>query len=54
MTGDMSTRFDDHHKEECFTRQGANCICVYNVKEETYRRAVETDLIQKYNPPCNG
>ena len=27
-TGDLSTRFNDHHKQECITRSNANCICI--------------------------
>jgi predicted GIY-YIG superfamily endonuclease len=54
MTGDMSKRFDDHHKQACFTRNQANSICVYTAANEASRRAIETDLIQQYSPPCNG
>jgi hypothetical protein len=27
QTEDLSVRFEDHHKEECFVQQQANCIC---------------------------
>jgi len=29
QTGDLSERFDDHHKAACFGRNKANCMCAY-------------------------
>ena len=54
QTGDMSKRFDDHHKEDCFTRQGANRHCAMVEQNEQARLAIEQDLIAAYYPPCNG
>ncbi len=54
ITGDMSTRFDDHHKADCFTRNGANFICVHSDNTDESRRSKETDLIRYWNPICNG
>jgi hypothetical protein len=54
QTGDLSQRFDDHHKEDCFTRRGANRHCAMVVENEETRLAIEADLIAAYNPPCNG
>ena len=53
-TGDLSTRFDDHHKAGCFNEHDANCICVYQEESESKRLKIEKDLIDNYNPPCNG
>jgi hypothetical protein len=53
QTEDLSTRFDNHHKQECFDRHGANCICVYSEQDEDARLEIEQDLIANYNPPCN-
>ncbi len=54
QTGDLSERFDDHHKADCFNRRSANCICVHVEDNEKSRLAIEADLIAAYNPPCNG
>lgn len=54
QTGDLSERFDDHHKESCFTRNQANRHCVLVEGNEKTRLAIEADLIAAYNPPCNG
>ncbi len=52
-TGDLSTRFDSHHKESCFTTHNANCKCIHRDKHEGSRRRKEADLIDNYNPSCN-
>ena len=52
-TSNLSTRFDDHHKEWCFTEHNANCKCVHLDADEDSRRKKEADLIDYYNPPCN-
>ena len=53
-TGDLSTRFDDHHKESCFTEHNANCKCIHSDEDEDSRLKKEMDLIDNYIPPCNG
>jgi hypothetical protein len=54
QTEDFSTRFDNHHKANCFTRNGATCICTLVEQDEDNRFATETDLIRLHAPPCNG
>jgi hypothetical protein len=54
QTGDLSTRFDDHHKEACFATHGANCISVHLNNSSTRRFEIETDLCREHDPPCNG
>ncbi len=54
QTGDMSTRFDDHHKQGCFDRNGKTHIAVKVEAVEKTRLAIERDLIDNYNSPCNG
>lgn len=54
QTEDLSTRFDDHHKDACFTKHGANCISVHLNSSESQRLDIETDLCRLHNPPCNG
>ena len=53
QTGDLSTRFDDHHKADCFARHGETCICTHRDDDEESRLAKEQDLIQRCDPPCN-
>jgi GIY-YIG catalytic domain len=53
-TGDFSTRFDDHHKADCFTRHNATCICTLVNDDEDERLSIEDDLIKRHSPPCNG
>ncbi len=52
-TEDLSTRFDDHHKQDCFDKRDANCIGVHQLATEKGRDSVEQDLIPELNPPCN-
>ena len=54
QTGDLSSRFTDHHKQPCIDRNGANRICVRAEASEATRLAIEKDLVDNYNPPCNG
>jgi hypothetical protein len=54
QTGDLSERFDDHHKANCFSSKGANCKCIYGESNKESRLAIERDLIEAYDPPCNG
>lgn len=54
QTDDLSTRFDDHHKDSCFRRNNANCKCIFGEQNENNRLAIEKDLIENYNLPCNG
>lgn len=54
QTDDLSVRFDNHHKQDCFDENNANCICIYTEEDEDTRLDIEKDLIDNYNPPCNG
>jgi hypothetical protein len=53
-TGDLSTRFYDHHKEECFQREGANRIAIQLDSSEKSRKDKETDILNGGTWPCNG
>jgi len=53
-TGDMSERFDNHHKAQCFKNNGANAISAHQDDDEDSRLQKETDLINALDPPCNG
>ncbi len=52
-TEDLSTRFHNHHKSDCISKNGANRICVRQVNLEKDRDSIEKDLIKHYNPVCN-
>jgi len=54
QTGDLSERFDAHHKESCWRRNQADRMAVKGVSTEKERLQIEADLIKAYNPTCNG
>ncbi len=54
-TGDLSDRFDNHHKMACAIRNGATHIHAHTSSaDDEVRRAEESDIIAKWNPVCNG
>ena len=54
QTGDLSERFDNHHKRLCFDRNGKTHIGIHLESVETRRLDIETDLVRNYSPACNG
>ena len=53
-TGDLSKRFDNHHKENCIMRCDANCICIHSFPgSESERRMAEMDILNAFDFPCN-
>ena len=54
QTGDLDLRFDQHHKASCITRAGATHIHTHLNSDEKSRLAEEADLIDNWNPKCNG
>lgn len=54
QTGDLSERFDSHHKESCWRRHQADRMAVIGVSTERERLQIEADLIKSHNPVCNG
>jgi len=54
QTGDLSERFDNHHKSNCFSQHNANCVSIHQDESEDSRLDKEADLIKAYQPPCNG
>lgn len=53
QTGDLSVRPLNHHRKDCFDRKGANCVCVLPESNKQTRLAIESDLMEAYDPPCN-
>ena len=53
-TGNLSTRFYNHHKESCIIRNNANCICIHSFYgTESERLAAEADILNAFDLPCN-
>ena len=54
-TGDLSTRFDSHHKADCAEDHGAThiAVCVDNMDSDVRRLWSERMLVAHYKPPCN-
>lgn len=55
MASSLSTRFDNHHKEDCIKRNGANCIGIHLMNNSTpeSRKAAESDILAANNFTCN-
>ncbi|WP_025771260.1 hypothetical protein [Thioalkalivibrio sp. HK1] len=53
QSGNLSERFEDHHKNSCIRRRGATHIFVHRNDDENVRLAEEKDLLDNSNPPCN-
>lgn len=54
QTGDLSERFDNHHKARCFTNHGRTHLAALVEPSASTRRLIEAELIRQHNPPCNG
>lgn len=54
QTGDLSSRPLNHHKKDCFDKNGADHVFVHAEGNEKTRFNIETDLINAYKPKCNG
>ena len=54
-TGDLSTRFQNHHKESEIMSHSANCIGIYShvPADEPGRLNLERDLLLANKFPCN-
>lgn len=53
ITDDFSTRFNNHHKANCFKNHNANCISVLVENNKSKREEIERDLLCTYDCPCN-
>ena len=54
-TGDLSERFDNHHKMSCIKRNGATHIHAHESSSDASKRRVEEkDITDRWDPPCNG
>jgi hypothetical protein len=54
QTGDLSERFDNHHKMPCIKANKATRICVHSSSSsEKIRLGEESDVIAQWTPTCN-
>lgn len=53
ITGDLSERFNNHHKDHCIEKNGANCICTMSIEKEEMRKQIEADILKAKNCACN-
>ena len=53
-TEDLSTRFGNHHKKACTRKYGATHIYAHHNSSAPVRLAEEADLIEQWDPICNG
>ena len=55
QTSSLEDRLADHEKEECAARHGATHIHAHTKSAgKAARLAEESDLIENWNPVCNG
>lgn len=52
-TADLSERFDNHPKLDCFKRHNANCICVHADANQASRLRKQAAILRAYTFPCN-
>ncbi len=53
-TGDISERFDNHHKMPCIKREVATHLCTHKgSRDKSTRQQEESDIIDRWKPPCN-
>ena len=53
ITGDLSERFDNHHKMACIKKNGVTHICVLGMAGEADREAAEKDILATIKTTCN-
>lgn len=53
MAASLESRFYNHHKDDCIDKNGANRICLMQVKNESDRIKIEKDLLANYATKCN-
>lgn len=53
ITGDLSERFNNHHKVDCIEKNDANCICIMFIEKEEMRKQIEADILKAKNCACN-
>lgn len=54
QSDDLSSRFDFHHKANCWRSRQANRMAAVAEADPDKRLEIEADLIDSYDPECNG
>jgi hypothetical protein len=49
---DITTKFPDHFKKDCFEKFNANCLCIHVEESEPKRQAIREDLLRNYDVKC--
>lgn len=53
ITNNLSTRFDNHHKEDCIKKNGSTHISIYFESNQLSREKAESDILSAINTTCN-
>ena len=53
QTNSFKDRLTNHEKWPCAVQNNVNCLCILAKENIFSRRAIELDLLSKYNTPCN-
>lgn len=53
ITGDLSERFDEHHKAYCIRANGATHLSAFVLHSEQERKKVEKDIMAIISTTCN-
>ena len=53
QTANLADPFETHARFACFTKHGANCVCIHLLEDEEQRIAAERDLLELHTTYCN-
>ena len=53
QTENLADPFGTQSRLDCFSKHGANCVCVCLVTDEERRVAIEQDLLAQHSTSCN-
>jgi hypothetical protein len=53
QTANLADPFETHSRFACFTKYGANCVCIHVLEDEERRIGVENDLLELHSTHCN-
>jgi len=53
QTANLADPFETHSRFACFTKYGANCVCIHVLEGEERRIGVENDLLELHSTHCN-
>ncbi len=53
QTSSLADAFSTHFRLDCFSKHGANCVCVCVIAGDERRAATEQDLLAAHSTSCN-